>query len=120
MRKSVLTLAAIAVGAALGCNRPSAPPPPKGGSSDTVGSNNISAFSFFGAAHVSQVPGACAGRVQLAQGSATVKDTCFTGDTNVVLCTNASSAHPIRCTPERGSLTVEGSGSDMISYARVR
>ena len=61
----------------------------------------------------------CAGRVALQNGAATVRDSCFTGDTNVVLCTDATAANPIRCTPEAGSLSISGSGSDLISYARV-
>ncbi len=62
----------------------------------------------------------CAGRVRLAQGAATVNDMCFTGDTNVVLCTDASSASAIQCTAGNGKLAVAGTGSDLINYARVR
>ena len=62
----------------------------------------------------------CAGRVRLAQGAATVNDTCFTGDTNVVLCTDASSASAIQCTAGNGKLALAGTASDLINYARVR
>ena len=63
---------------------------------------------------------ACAGRVQLAQGAATVNDACFTGDTNVVLCTDASSANAVRCTASNGKLTLAGNAGDLITYARVK
>jgi hypothetical protein len=63
---------------------------------------------------------ACAGRVQLAQGAATVNDACFTGDTNVVLCTDASSANAVQCTASNGKLTLAGTAGDFINYARVR
>jgi hypothetical protein len=61
----------------------------------------------------------CAGRVAMENGAATVRDSCFTGDTNVVLCTDVTAANPMRCTPEAGSLSISGSGSDVISYARM-
>jgi hypothetical protein len=63
--------------------------------------------------------GQCAGRIALENGSATVKDTCFTGDTNVVVCTDATAANPIRCTPGNGQLSISGSANDVISYVRV-
>jgi hypothetical protein len=62
----------------------------------------------------------CAGRVPPSQGSAIVKDACFTGDTNVVVCTDASSISAVRCEPGAGSLLIGGSGSDVIAYARMR
>ena len=58
--------------------------------------------------------------VRLEQGAATVNDGCFTGDTNVVLCTDATSASPIQCTASSGKLTLAGTGADLINYARVR
>src|SRR5690242_5571087 len=60
-------------------------------------SRDIVANSFFGGVNVTAMDLVCAGRVQLAQGAATVKDTCFTGDTNVVLCTDTSSANAVQC-----------------------
>src|SRR5882672_5173029 len=78
-------------------------------------SNNISANSFFGAVNIRTPPNLCAGRVQLEQGSATVKDACFTGDTNVVLCTDTTTANAIRCAAAIGSLRVTGSGNDLIN-----
>ncbi len=83
-------------------------------------SNNISANSFFGGVSVRTAPNLCAGRIQLEQGSATVKDGCFTGDTNVVLCTDSTSASAIRCAAGAGSLQLTGAGNDLINYARVR
>ena len=78
------------------------------------------ANSFFGGVNVTAMDDACAGRVQLAQGAATVNDTCFTGDTNVVLCTDASSANAVQCTASNGKLTLAGNAGDLINYARVR
>ena len=78
------------------------------------------ANSVFGSVHVTETTDLCAGRVQLAQGAATVNDTCFTGDTNVVLCTDTSSANAVQCTASNGKLALAGNGSDLINYARVR
>lgn len=63
--------------------------------------------------------GQCAGRIALLNGSATIKDACFTGDTNVVLCTDATAPNPLRCTPGDGQLSISGSANDVISYVRV-
>ena len=83
-------------------------------------SSDISAVGIFGGAQVTVGPVQCAGRTTLTQGSAQVKDGCFTGDTNVVLCTDVTNVNPVRCAPEAGSLLVAGSGSDVIAYARMR
>jgi len=78
------------------------------------------ANSFFGGVNVTAMDLICAGRVQLAQGNATVNDSCFTGDTNVVLCTDSSAANAVQCTASNGKLALAGNGSDLINYARVR
>ena len=78
------------------------------------------ANSVFGSVVVTEKTDLCAGRVQLAQGAATVNDTCFTGDTNVVLCTDASAANAVQCAASNGKLALAGNGSDLINYARVR
>jgi hypothetical protein len=83
-------------------------------------SRDVIANSFFGGVNVTAMDLVCAGRVQLAQGAATIKDTCFTGDTNVVLCTDTSSANAVQCTAANGKLALAGTGSDLINYARVR
>ncbi|HEY6419201.1 MAG TPA: hypothetical protein VIX59_09375 [Candidatus Binataceae bacterium] len=125
MHKAALILALVAT-AALGCDRRAAPAAAKGGGGGPgpvagyVGSNNISALSMFGSVEVRQVAGLCAGRTRLEQGSATVNDACFTGETNVVLCTDTTAANPLRCTPTRGALSIAGADGDLISYARVR
>jgi hypothetical protein len=80
----------------------------------------IWATAVFGSVSVKAMTDLCAGRVRLTQGAATVNDTCFTGDTNVVLCTDASSASAIQCAAENGKLVLVGNGSDLINYARVR
>jgi hypothetical protein len=81
----------------------------------------IYAVGIFGGANVT-MPSVivCAGRIGLSNGSATVKDACFTGDTNVVVCTDSTSASAVRCTPGAGSLLIGGTGSDVIAYARMR
>ena len=104
------------------------PPPPRGESGASngesgAGSNDVTgvwANSVFGSVDVKQAANLCAGRVQLAQGNATVNDACFTGDTNVVLCTDASSASAVQCAAGNGKLVLAGNGSDQINYARVR
>lgn len=81
---------------------------------------NIITAGFLGDASVTINPGMCAGRVALSQGEATIRDDCFTGDTNVVLCTDATAANPIKCSPVPGTLSISGSDGDTISSARVR
>ena len=80
----------------------------------------VAANSFFGDVKVVATPDLCAGRVRLAQGAATVKDSCFTGDTNVVLCTDSTAANAVECAAANGKLALAGTGSDLINYARVR
>lgn len=97
----------------------SKPPPP--GSSQQNDPHITQAWDVFGSANVINHFGIlCAGRVALKQGSATVSDSCFTGDSNIVLCTETSATNPVRCKPGKGVLTIEGTGSDEINYARVK
>jgi hypothetical protein len=121
-----IAIAAIVVSAMLaqGCGHPQHgtgnEPLKPGEKSAWTASNNVSANSFFGAVNIRTAPNLCAGRIQLEQGSATVKDSCFTGDTNVVLCTDSTAASAIRCASGVGNLQLTGSGNDLINYARVR
>jgi hypothetical protein len=80
----------------------------------------VAANSFFGDVSVVAKPDVCAGRVKLKEGAATVNDSCFTGDTNVVLCTDSTAANAVECAAANGKLTLAGTGSDLINYARVR
>ncbi len=83
--------------------------------------DSINAVGIFGGANVNlHTSIVCAGRVPLSQGSAIVKDACFSGDTNVVVCTDTSSISAVRCEPGAGSLLIGGSGADVIAYARMR
>jgi hypothetical protein len=83
--------------------------------------DSINAVGIFGGANVNlHTSIVCAGRVPLSQGSAIVKDACFTGDTNVVVCTDTSSISAVRCSPGAGALLIGGSGGDVIAYARMR
>lgn len=100
----------------LGCEHPRERP---GVGSSQNTNTNVGAWSFFGKAKITYAAIQCAGRATLVQGEATVKDSCFTGDTNVVLCTDVSAANPVRCTPSRGALSIGGSGADTVVYARV-
>ncbi len=84
------------------------------------GSHDMTALGLFGGANIHVNQYLCAGRITLSQGSGAIKDGCFTGDTNVVLCTDATNANPVRCTPAPGELLIGGTGSDVISYVRVR
>jgi hypothetical protein len=125
MRASSTVVAAFAVIALLGsgCGRGPGPeasrrPGESGGGPHDV--RGVWANSVFGSVHVAQTTDLCAGHVQLAQGAATVNDACFTGDTNVVLCSDASSASAVQCAATNGKLVLAGNGSDQINYARVR
>jgi len=83
--------------------------------------DSINAVGIFGGANVNlHTSIVCAGRVPLSNGNATVKDGCFTGDTNVVVCTDTTSASAVRCSPNAGSLLVGGTSNDVIAYARMR
>ena len=61
----------------------------------------------------------CKGRATLQNGAAIVNDDCFTGDTDIVLCTNVSSTAGVKGTPEKGVLRIEGSGSDRVAFALI-
>ncbi|HLI80308.1 MAG TPA: hypothetical protein VKV03_10020 [Candidatus Binataceae bacterium] len=83
--------------------------------------DSINAVGIFGCANVNlHTSIVCAGRVPLSQGSAIVKDACFSGDTNVVVCTDTSAINPVRCSPGAGALLIGGSGNDVVAYARMR
>jgi hypothetical protein len=125
MRASSTIVATLAVIALLGsgCGRGPHPEPPGRPGESGAGSkqsHDVFANSVFGSVDIKETTDLCAGRVQLAQGNATVNDTCFTGDTNVVLCTDASSASAVQCAATNGKLVLAGNGSDQINYARVR
>ncbi|HZC46391.1 MAG TPA: hypothetical protein VE243_07935, partial [Candidatus Acidoferrum sp.] len=114
MRHVVVALAVSALIASSGCGRgphPGPPPLPGGpfGPKEAAPeSHNVVANSFFGSAEIKETADFCAGRIQLAQGAATVNDACFTGDTNVVLCTDASSANAVQCAASNGKLVLAG------------
>ncbi len=122
MRAEVVIAATIALLTAAGCHHGPVPPPMHGPGEHpgVFASGNVSANSFFGDVKVTALNAACAGRVQLAQGVATLKDRCFSGDTNVVLCTDSTAANPVRCAAGDGQLELTGTGTDVINYARVR
>ena len=103
--------------------RPELPAPMHGQAGAESGSRPsqiLNANSFFGDARIVATPDLCAGRVHLEQGAATVNDSCFTGDTNIVLCTDATAANAVECAAANGKLVLAGTGSDQINYARVR
>ena len=121
MRKAIIPIAM--AGLALGACQSGPPRMSKTNPPGEVKVSNdvVNAFGIFGGANVSfHSMIVCAGRVPLSQGSATVKDACFTGDTNVVVCTDTSSVNPVQCTPGAGSLQVGGNSNDVIAYARMR
>src|SRR5208283_1371300 len=111
----------LAVSGCGGCGRSY---PPGMSAKDGKGAGNdfhgIFSNSVFGSSSIHIEPTVCAGRVTLQQGEATVNDSCFSGDTNIVLCTNVTGLNPVRCTPRAGSLSITGIGGDQISYARVK
>jgi hypothetical protein len=125
MRAGTTFVTALAVIALLGsgCGRGPHPEPPPADGKAGASSNDVTgvwANSVFGSVDVRATANLCTGRVQLSQGNATVNDTCFTGDTNVVLCSDATSANAVQCAAANGKLELAGTGSDLINYARVR
>ncbi len=86
----------------------------------TVNGPAVSVANSFGGSNVNINTILCAGRVALRQGSATVNDACFTGDSNIVICSDMSSPSGVRCEPGKGSLAVEGHADDTVAYARVK
>lgn len=90
------------------------------GDNEPRGSQDVTALGLFGGANVNVNHFLCAGRVTLSNGAATLRDGCFSGDSNVVVCTDMTNANAVRCTPTPGALSVGGSGSDVISYARLK
>ena len=93
-----------------GCFTYSAPAPPP---------TSMTAWSPTGSFSFSS-GGNCAGQASLVNGFATITDSCFTSSYNVVLCSDNTLPNPVRCTPSVGSLSLSGSGSDSVSYARLK
>ena len=62
----------------------------------------------------------CAGQITLLNGFATVNDPCFTGNNNVVICSDSTAPNPVKCAAVAGALLVQGTGGDEISYARAK
>jgi hypothetical protein len=118
MRPVIVALAVTVLTAVAGCGP--GPHPPGASSTGPHDVHGVWANSVFGSVDIKETEDVCAGRVQLAGGAATVNDACFTGDTNVVLCTDASSANAVQCSASNGKLVLAGNGSDLINYARVR
>ena len=121
MRKAVPIVAGLAF-LLIGCGGPKPPPvaQDKTEESGAKVSSDIVANSVFGDVSVRAVPDLCAGRARLQRGVAIVNDSCFTGDTNVVVCTDTTAPNAVMCAPRKGSLALAGAESDEVSYARVR
>jgi hypothetical protein len=123
---SKVTVAGVIALVLAGCG-PKLPPsgPPghghgPGAEAEKSFSDNISANTVFGANNITVLAHACTGRVRLEQGAALINDACFTGDTNVVVCSDASAPNPVMCSARKGALAIAGTGRDEVSYARVR
>jgi hypothetical protein len=109
MRTSIILLAFSGL-MATGCFTYSAPTPPP---------TSMTAWGPTGGFTLNS-GGNCAGQVSLVGGFATVNDACFTSSYDVVVCSDNTMANPVRCTPAIGSLSLSGTGSDSISYARLK
>jgi hypothetical protein len=95
---------------AAGCFTYSPPPPPP---------TNMTAWSPSGGFSVN-TGGTCVGRTNLVNGFATVTDACFSSSYDVVICSDNTMPNPVRCTSSLGTLTISGTGSDSVSYARLK
>ena len=62
----------------------------------------------------------CAGHATLNAGHTSVADPCFTDIDNVVVCTDNTTASAVQCSPSSGYLSIYGTGTDTISYSRVK
>lgn len=62
----------------------------------------------------------CAGHATLTGGHASISDPCFTGADNVVVCTDATAANGVQCSPGTGYLVIAGTANDTVSYARIK
>jgi hypothetical protein len=115
-RIGLRSLAVAAVGALwlAGCGKPELPVEPAKGPD-----KSIHAWGIFGAGNVHIEGSRCKGRATLQDGAAIVNDECFTGDTNIVLCSNVSSTAGVKCTPAKGELRIEGAAGDVIAYALI-
>lgn len=111
MRIICLLLLAIASTSAAGCYA-SFPPPPQ------PTPTNVTTWGPFGGMSINT--GVCAGQVSLSGGLASVSDPCFTASTNVVICSDTTAANAVRCSAGPGSLSLSGTGSDVVAYARVK
>jgi hypothetical protein len=86
----------------------------------TVNGPSVYWSNAFGGGNLQVFANVCAGKVRLTQGAATVNDSCFTGDTNIVVCSDITSVSPVRCEPRKGALVVEGHANDDIAFARMK
>jgi hypothetical protein len=80
----------------------------------------MSSWGPAGGFTLSSGPSACAGHATLTAGRTSVSDPCFTSIDNIVMCTDTSTASAVQCSPGAGSLAISGTGSDTISYARLK
>src|SRR5215475_10801323 len=86
----------------------------------TVNGPSVNWNNSFGGGNLQVFGNFCAGKVRLAQGTATVSDACFTGDTNIVICSDITAPNAVRCAPGKGALTVEGHADDEVAFARMK
>ena len=75
------------------------PPAPIG----TVTGPSVYWSNSFGGGNLQVFANLCAGKVRLTQGSATLSDSCFTGDTNIVICSDITSANLLGARRERAA-----------------
>lgn len=108
MRIKILPLI-IAVGLAAASCQPTSPTSIRVNGNGSDGEVTISAGGQY-----------CAGRTALSAGAAEIENSCFTGEDNIVLCTDVTTANGVRCTPRSGALSIGGTGNDVIAYARMR
>ncbi|MGA2412257.1 MAG: hypothetical protein ABSG46_17975 [Candidatus Binataceae bacterium] len=109
--RQILAIAALAAIIASGClqvqPQPSVPPA------------TVSSWGPLGGFAVSSGT-TCSGHALLSARTGTVTDGCFSGGSDIVMCTDTTAPNPVMCGPADGYLSIAGTPGDTISYARLR
>jgi hypothetical protein len=84
----------------------------------TISGNNNVTTTPGGIVTVGGLTNNCKGSVTLATGSGTATNACITA-TSFPICTDTTAPNPVSCTPNNGSMTITGTGTDAIAWIIV-